>query len=124
MSWPGECVATARIHLGYLFGDDDAVAQATHDHLRKSVIPTQAREQALWIEYNHSGHSGNAPIKEAVLREEIETAGEVGCELFMVDAGWFGDATKACLSEVEPWRQMVGDWGRRSVAGRYAETGL
>ena len=107
---PGESIRTPPVHLGYLFGDLDACAQAVHEHLRTSVIPPAGKKQRNLIEYNHSGYSGNTQIREPVLLDEIEIAAGIGCELFMVDAGWFGDAENIKELTDEAWRPLVGDW--------------
>ena len=42
-------------------------------------------------------------MSEEKLKAEIDIASEVGAELFMVDAGWFGD-------ENADWWNTTGDW--------------
>ena len=39
------------------------------------------------------------------LREQLSAAKEIGCEVFIVDAGWFGSA--------DDWWDSVGDWKER-----------
>lgn len=100
---PGESVSTPAVHVGYLYGDLDACVQASHEHLRQSVIPSLPQGIAHPVGCNHTGYTMNAQITEPQLFEEVDVAADVGCELFIVDAGWFGDATGS-------WGGLVGDW--------------
>ena len=100
---PGESASTAAVHLGYLYGDLDPCVQALHEHLRRSVMPKQPEGLEHPVECNHTGYTLNAQITQQQLFEEVDTAADVGCELFVVDAGWFGDAT-------HHWEELVGDW--------------
>ena len=104
---PGELACTPEVHFGFLFGDLDAGAQALHKHARRSVILLQPIGKEHRIEVNHTGYTRNAQISEVQLREEIDVAADVGVELFMLDAGWFGDVS-------ENWFEAVGDWDRES----------
>ncbi len=100
---PGESVTTPEVHLGMMHGDLDACTQAWHAHLRASVIPPQPEGRRHLIECNHTGYTLNAQMNEEGFIAEVETAATIGCELFMVDAGWFGDRTRA-------WGELMGDW--------------
>ena len=42
-------------------------------------------------------------ISEQSLKSVIDTAADVGVELFTIDAGWYGDVGSR-------WPQLVGDW--------------
>lgn len=99
---PGETVATPAIHLGYLFGDLDEAVQAMHEHVRAGVFLPQPEGRADRVVYNHWGYVRHE-LTEAALRHEIDVAREVGAELFVVDAGWFGGAGSN-------WATTVGDW--------------
>jgi alpha-galactosidase len=51
------------------------------------------------------------------LRRQLKTAKEIGCEVFTVDAGWFGTGDG-------PWYKQVGDWREKNSGafnGRMAE---
>ena len=43
------------------------------------------------------------------LRDQLAAAREVGCEVFVVDAGWYGNGTGA-------WDRQVGDWREKEAA--------
>jgi len=45
-------------------------------------------------------------VSEKIVLEEAKAAAEVGCELFMIDAGWFGGS----VPEIGGWIQTLGDW--------------
>ena len=104
---PGELARTPEVHIGFLFGDFDDCVQALHTHARRSVILPQPAEKEHRVEVNHTGYTRNDQIAEAQLYEEIDVAADVGVELFMLDAGWFGGAS-------ERWFETVGDWHRES----------
>ncbi|HEY0829159.1 MAG TPA: glycoside hydrolase family 36 protein [Bacilli bacterium] len=99
----GESAVTPAVHFSMLYGGLDEAVQATHDHLRASVIPKQPSDRQHLVEYNHTGYTMNAQISRELLDDEVDMAAGVGCELFMLDAGWFGDKDKN-------WYECVGDW--------------
>ena len=104
---PGESARTPEVHFGFLFGDLDACVQALHAHERASVIPPQPAGKEHLVEVNHTGYTRNAQVTEGQLHEEVDVAKDAGVELFMLDAGWFGEAS-------ERWSETVGDWNREN----------
>ncbi len=108
---PGESITTPRVHLGQSFGDLDTLIQRWHAHLRASVIPKQPEGRRHWVECNHTGYTGNAQMNEEGFLAEVETAAAVGCEMFLVDAGWFGDASGN-------WSVLMGDWSESALLPR------
>jgi alpha-galactosidase len=48
------------------------------------------------------------------LQRQVEAARQVGCEAFVVDAGWFGPDTIG-------WSQAVGDWREKTGAAFYGK---
>ena len=104
---PGEHAITPEFHFGFLFGDLDACVQALHTHARLSVILPLPADKAQRVEINHTGYTRNAQITKTQLREEIDVAADVGVELFMLDAGWFGEVS-------DRWSEAVGDWDHES----------
>lgn len=109
---PGETVSTPAAHVGYLFGDLDETVQAMHAHIRASVALPSPEGLADRVVYNHWGYTEHE-LSDASLRHEIDVARAVGAELFIVDAGWFGNAGAS-------WYTTVGDW----VAGDRLAHGL
>ena len=107
---PGETATTPAVHVGMVHGDLDAGVNALYDHLRASVMPHQPVDRADWVEYNHTGYTLNAQVSKDLLRQEVDMAAEIGVELFLVDAGWFGPKDKN-------WAQSIGDWVENPILG-------
>ncbi len=99
---PGETIKSPEVHLGLIQGDLDRCVQNLHNHIRCSVLPPQPEGRAQRIIYNHWGYMDDE-VSEDFLKQEIDIAAEIGCELFEVDAGWFGDKNIG-------WGDTVGDW--------------
>lgn len=100
---PGEMARTPAVHLGQFYGDLDTGVQELHTHLRRSVVPKQTRQPEHPVTCNHTGYTANAQITEEQLLAEVDLAADVGVELFIIDAGWFGD-------ESGRWATQVGEW--------------
>ncbi|MBI2842582.1 MAG: alpha-galactosidase [Armatimonadetes bacterium] len=100
---PGEKIRTPEVHLGYVAGDLDATVQALHDHLRRSVLPIRNSKQSCLIQYSVPGDQGYlrpsgggfSAFTEKTVLDCIDVAAAIGCEVFILDAGW--------------WEQQ-GDW--------------
>jgi alpha-galactosidase len=97
---PKETVKTPEVHMGPVFGDLDAALQAMHDHLRKSVFMPQPRGRGGWVE---SGIGPEVEITAEEVVHAIETAAEIGAEVFFVDASWYARPRGN-------WWSTVGDW--------------
>ncbi|MDB5056959.1 MAG: Alpha-galactosidase [Chloroflexi bacterium] len=108
---PGDTVTTPAVHLGYLLGDLDDAVHAMHEHVRAAVVLPAPDGRANRVVYNHWSFARHE-LTDAGLRHEIDVAVEIGAELFIVDAGWFGNIGT-------PWHTTVGDWrvGDRLPAG-------
>jgi alpha-galactosidase len=99
---PGETIRTPDAHLLVMHSDLDHVIQALHDHVRHDVMPPQITGREYQVEANHRGYIVDHET-EAGMKREVDLAAEVGAELFMIDAGWYGP-------EPNRWAQNVGDW--------------
>jgi len=81
------------------------------------------------LEHDFAGAKPHAPVvyntwfdafehlDVARLRRQLAAAAEVGCEVFTVDAGWYG-------AGAGPWHRQVGDWREKRGAafdGRMAD---
>lgn len=97
---PGESVQTPELHLGLVFGDLDAAVQAMHDHLRKSVLTPPARGRRSWIA---SGIGPEIEITVEQVNHAIDVAGQIGAEIFFVDASWH-------TPPKGNWWKTAGDW--------------
>ena len=100
---PGQSVVSPKIHLGQVYGDLDVCINEFNEHLRLSVIPKRNQEILYPIEYNHSSYTVNCQINKKYLLEEVDIAATIGSEVFVVDAGWFGSASRV-------WYDSRGDW--------------
>lgn len=113
---PGETVRSPLTHLGLLHADLDSCVQAAHQYVRHVIMPPQldpaaARRNQL-IEANHRGYIPDRET-EAGINHEVDIAADIGAEIFVVDAGWYGP-------EPNVWAQNVGDWH----AGAWLPRGL
>lgn len=99
---PGETVETPAVHLGHLHADLDHCVQALHQHIRTAVLPQQLPGKNQLIEANHRGYISDHE-DEAGIKREIDIAADLGAEIFVIDAGWYGP-------EPNRWALNVGDW--------------
>jgi alpha-galactosidase len=100
---PGENVPTPPVHVGCLAGDISTMVQQIHDHQRRSVFPPPPKGGGICpVTYNTWGYSRHE-ITEEKLIGEIDVAADVGAELFIVDASWYGD-------EGVKWQVVPGYW--------------
>jgi alpha-galactosidase len=99
---PGETATTPPVYIGHLFGDLDTLVQESHSYLRESVLPPLPPGRTRPVEINSWGFVANE-VSEESLKRMIDTAADVGVELFTIDAGWYGD-------EKSDWWQKAGDW--------------
>jgi alpha-galactosidase len=100
---PGETVRSPAVHLGLFHASTDQVIHKWHQHLRASVIPPRPAGKEM---YTLGARVVEQP-GEWILRE-IDMAAEMGCEAFMVDAGWYGDRFDQWFEQRGDWRE--GDW--------------
>ena len=105
---PGESIRTPAVHFSCLVGSLDTCVNKLFEHLRSSVLPAQKGELMHPISYNHTGYTQNAQITRELLMEEVEVAASAGIDIFLVDAGWFGD-------EKRTWPEVIGDWYENPV---------
>ncbi|MCC7265350.1 MAG: alpha-galactosidase [Candidatus Latescibacteria bacterium] len=99
---PGETVATPAVHLGLFQENTDAIVQATHQHVRQVVMPAPIPGRHVEIEANHRGYLCDRE-RVADMRKDIDVAASIGAEMYVVDAGWYGN-------EPNQWGNNVGDW--------------
>ena len=97
---PGETVYSPEVHLGLVFGGLDEAVNAMHEHLRASVLLPQPRGRGGWVE---SGIGPEVEITSERVVHAIDSAAEVGAEVFFVDASWYAPPRSN-------WWSTVGDW--------------
>lgn len=98
----GETVVTPAVHIGLFQCNADTIIQATHDHVRHVVMPAQLPGRHVEIEANHRGYLCDRENVADILKD-IDVAKAVGVELYVIDAGWYGN-------EPNQWSKNVGDW--------------
>ncbi len=98
---PGETISAPEVHFGLSHDSFDTAIQNLHSHLRESVLK-KVGDGLQPVIYNHWGYLEHE-ISEEALKAEIDIAAEVGAELFVVDAGWYGDKDT-------DWWNYTGDW--------------
>jgi alpha-galactosidase len=106
---PGETLATPPIHIGHLYGDLDATVQATHAHIRRSVTPVASRMTTPLVTYNGAGAQGLDCLTEEATLRDIDDAKDLGAQVYMTDAGWFGRA-RSDERAGAPYPRYMGDW--------------
>jgi alpha-galactosidase len=73
--------------LGVYCGDLDAAAHVQHAYMRRAVLPPLASDYP-WVQYN-TWFAHLVDIDEEILRREADLAARLGCEVFVIDAGWW-----------------------------------
>ena len=99
---PGETLTTPAVHLALFHEDTDAIVQATHEHVRQVVLPPQIPGRHVEIEANHRGYLCDRE-NVADIKKDIDVVASIGAELYVIDAGWYGN-------EPNRWWDNVGDW--------------
>ena len=98
---PGETIVAPEVHFGLNHESFDSALQSLHSYLRAFVL-TKGTETSQPVIYNHWGYMEHEISEEGLLRE-IDIAAEAGAELFIVDAGWYGNKKTA-------WAETTGNW--------------
>lgn len=101
---PGERCATPLVHFGLFQNTADKIVQLTHKHVRECVLPKLPENVPVAeIEANHRGYLCDRE-NEPDLMKDIDAAKAVGCEMYVIDAGWYG------RDYPNEWWNIVGDW--------------
>ncbi len=121
---PGETVRTPAVHVALFQADADRIAQETHDHVRSTVLPTPVPGRYVEIEANHRGYLCDRE-NEPDLKKDEEVARAIGAEMYVVDAGWYGNDPNEWWNNTGDWR--AGSWlpnGLEPVAEHARELGM
>jgi alpha-galactosidase len=108
----GETVITPAVHAALFQADVSAIVQATHAHVRNVVMPPQIPGCEIEIEANHRGYLCDRE-NEPDLKRDAEVAAAIGAEMYVIDAGWYGN-------DPNRWWLNTGDWR----AGSWLPRGL
>jgi alpha-galactosidase len=104
-----ESVTTPQVHAGIFAADTDGIVQAVHDHVRHCIMPKPPAGREIEIEANHRGYLCDRETGEGI-RNDIDVAAAIGAELYVIDAGWYGENPNR-------WWDNVGDWYEGSWMG-------
>ncbi|MHB1294448.1 MAG: alpha-galactosidase [Anaerolineae bacterium] len=108
----GEMVRTPLVHIGHFQTDTDSIVQALHHHVRHTVLPEAPDGRWCEIEANHRGYLCDRE-SEPGIKADIDVAAAVGAEMYVIDAGWYGNLPNQ-------WWNNTGDW----FAGSWLPNGL
>jgi alpha-galactosidase len=97
----GEKIEIPSVHFGYTYNDFDGAIQDLHNYQRKYLLAKSPLGYEP-ISYTHWGYE-RWDIKEDIVLKQVERASELGFEMFVVDAGWYGKPGSH-------WKDTVGDW--------------
>ena len=108
----GEEVGAPAIHFGYFFKNFDDVIQRLHIYQRKYILA----RSPLGYEPSYSAHWGYEgwDMNPERLKTHIDRIADMGIEMFLVDAGWYGKPGT-------DWYKTVGDWDDERVPGALSE---
>jgi alpha-galactosidase len=109
---PGETIVAPAVHMALFQADLHEIVQATHAHVRQVVMPPQIAGHEVEIEANHRGYLCDRE-NEADLKRDAEVAAAIGTEMYVIDAGWYGN-------DPNRWWLNAGDWH----AGSWLPNGL
>ncbi len=108
----GETVTSPKVYLGLFHADLDTCARAAHEQVRQVILPPQFAGREQLIQANHRGYIPDRESEDGI-KAEIDIAAAIGAEMFVVDAGWYGE-------EPNRWHPNAGDWH----AGAWLPNGL
>jgi alpha-galactosidase len=111
---PSETVESPRVHFGLFHDSDDRIVQLTHDYVRRFILPPLPEGVPPGeIEANHRGYLCDRENEEDI-KKDIDVAHEIECEMYVVDAGWYGS------DYPNQWWNNAGDW----IAGPWMKNGF
>lgn len=96
----GESITTPKVYFGYTKGYEK-MSNMMNDFVVKNVLPKSFADKPLPVLYN-SWEATEFDINVAQQLSLAKLAKEIGCELFVMDDGWFGKRNND--------RAGLGDW--------------
>jgi alpha-galactosidase len=101
---PGESLMLPDALLACVPGDLNAATRRLHDYRRRRLRPDNDR--SIPVQFNSwYPYQGEPPVDK--MKEFASTAVELGCEVFVLDAGWYTTETE---DPDEWWWSRTGDW--------------
>lgn len=99
---PGETVDTPAVHFTICAEGMQKLIQSRHRFIREEVMPQKDPIGQCLVEANHRGYLCDRE-NEADIIKDVSVAAEIGAELYVIDAGWFG-------AQPNIWYNNAGDW--------------
>lgn len=100
---PGMALELPQVLLGFEPGTMDAAVRRLHDWRRARRPDPQ---QPVPVQFN-TWYACDEDVDEARVLALIPAAAALGCEVFVLDAGWYTTHTYAPLTN---WHSRAGDW--------------
>lgn len=86
----GEAFTTPSGYIGYTQQGFGGMSRNAHDFERDVIMPEATRETLRLVLYN-SWEATYFDVSEDGQKRLVDEAAKIGCELFVVDDGWFGE---------------------------------
>jgi alpha-galactosidase len=102
---PGKTITSPEALLGFTPGDANAVSRALHAYQRRSLLLEPARQPP--VVFDHFFAVNPSQPTEERLRQLAGDAARLGCEVFLLDAGWH---TNQHAPADATWFEQRGDW--------------
>lgn len=100
---PGERLPLPPVLCARCAGGRERLCQDVRDYLRQNLPPS--RMDCGLVSWNHWWRYEDAEITEDIVLANAQVAAELGINLIVLDAGWFGDAEREAH-----WTRQRGDW--------------
>jgi alpha-galactosidase len=100
---PGAALDLPEVLLGFVPGTVDDAVRLLHDW-RRARRPDPGR--AVPVQFN-TWYALDEDVDEARVLALVPQAAELGCEVFVLDAGWY---TTHAWSPLADWHARAGDW--------------
>ncbi|EPE63475.1 melibiase family protein [Exiguobacterium sp. S17] len=97
----GDVFTTPAAYIGYTQLGFGAMSRNAHDFERDVIMPEWTRETLRPVLYN-SWEATYFDVSEDGQKRLVDEAAAIGCELFVVDDGWFGERNSDAAG--------LGDW--------------
>ncbi|MBO1004760.1 alpha-galactosidase [Pseudogracilibacillus auburnensis] len=113
---PGESVES--VEVVYAFLEDGGIDEVSNEFGRwgkQFWYPQNEISQELSVAWNHWWPYEDSGINEDIFKKNVDEAADLGIDICVLDAGWFGEPNPDCndhlgWSETVDWYLKRGDW--------------
>lgn len=103
---PGETIRLPRVHLGVFTGGPEAATNSIRRYVAEVLAPDVEGERPhAMVAYDH-WFGIEQEVTEEVLVAQVGRAAELGCEYFVVDAGWYGGSSERFFLGIGNWERV------------------